>query len=115
MRIRFYQSLGKSVGLLSKLRQNNLFSYHKLIFLRLNINPQSFGGGIDVNSIYCNVVNLLENQYSRYGSPKDNPKTFSKPQMGLNVDYNFPKELSKKWGFLRKIYNPIFSSAHFIP
>lgn len=90
-----------------------LFLTFILFLNHLEAQNQSFGGGIGVNSIYCNGVNLIENQYSRYGSTKDNPKAFSKPQMNLNVDYNFPTELSKKWRFLRKIYNPIFSSAHF--
>ncbi len=74
---------------------------------------QSFGGGIGINSIYSNGVNLQEYRNSRLGSPDDKPKELSKPQVSLNVDYNFPTQLSKKWGLIRKIYNPIFSHAHF--
>ena len=85
-----------------------------VLFLNyLNAQNQSFGGGIGINSIYSNGVNLQEYRNSRLGSPAGKPKEFSKPQVSLNVDYNFPTELSKKWGFIRKIYNPIFSHAHF--
>lgn len=85
-----------------------------VLFLNhLQAQNQSFGGGIGINSIYCNGANLQENRNSRLGSEGGNPKSFSKPQVSLNVDYNFPTELSKKWGFIGKIYNPIFSHAHF--
>ena len=85
-----------------------------VLFLNhLHAQNQSFGGGIGINFIYCNGANLQEYRNSRLGSEGSNPKSFSKPQVSLNVDYNFPTELSEKWGLIGKIYNPIFSHAHF--
>lgn len=84
-----------------------------LILNNLGAQNQSFGGGIGINSIYCNGANLQGYRNSRLGPENGNPKSFSKPQVSLNVDYNFPTTMSKKWGLLSKIYNPIFSHAHF--
>ncbi len=88
------------------------FLLFSLLSNYLNAQNQSFGGGMGINSLYSNGVNLQEYSHSRYGSPQDKPQAFSKPQVSLNVDYNFPTELSKKWGLLQRIYNPLFSKAH---
>jgi hypothetical protein len=101
---------------------NTLFISRKLFFLlvvtffsyQLDAQNQSFGGGIGINSLLANGVNLSQNGRSRLGSPDENQKAFSKPQMSLNIDYNFPNKLSNKWSnkWLGKIYNPIFSNPH---
>ncbi len=83
-----------------------------VFFLFLNdvkAQNQSFGGGIGVNSLFSNGVNLQEKNNLRSGL-YNTQKTFGKPQLSLNIDYNFPNKLSNK--MLAKIYNPIFSSPH---
>ncbi len=76
----------------------------------MNAQNQSFGGGIGINTLFSNGVNLQEKRNARLGSDDVFPKAFSKPQMSLNIDYNFPNKLTNKW--LGKIYNPIFSNPH---
>ncbi len=87
------------------------FFFVFVLFLNdLDAQNQSFGGGIGINSLISNGVNLQEKNNSRLSSDDVFPKAFSKPQLSLNIDYNFPNKLSNKW--LGKIYNPIFSNPH---
>ncbi len=79
-------------------------------FISYQSNAQSaaFGGGIGINSIFGNGVVLPQNKAYRLGSGTSTQKAFSKPQMSLTIDYNFPSSVANKWlGF---IYNPIFSN-----
>ncbi len=71
---------------------------------------QSIGGGIGVNSLLGNGVNLTEKSLSRAGSPASTKNQFSKPQVSLNIDYNLPNKLPKS--LLARLYNPIFGHRH---
>ena len=84
-----------------------IFSF---FFLQSYAQNQSLGGGIGINSLFSNGVNLPANQVSRFSLNNSYKRSFSKPQMSLNIDYNFPNSLSNKW--LGRIYNPIFSNPH---
>jgi hypothetical protein len=81
-----------------------LVSYH------LYAQNQSFGAGIGINSLFSNGVNLPENPIARLPLTMNTKKSLSKPQMSLNVEYNFPNRVSNKW--LGRIYNPVFSNPH---
>ncbi len=86
------------------------FLVFALFLNELNAQNQSFGGGIGINSLFSNGVNLQQKRDARLGSDNVNQKAFSKPQLSLNIDYNFANKLSNKW--LGRIYNPIFSNPH---
>jgi hypothetical protein len=98
--------------------ENFLLITKKSLFLLLfafflnqsNAQNQSFGGGIGLNSLFSNGVNLKQNAGYRLGLPSNTQKAFSKPQLSLSIDYNFPNKLSNNW--LGRFYNPIFASSH---
>ena len=91
--------------------KKTFFFFVFVLFLNnLDAQNQSFGGGIGINSLISNGVNLQAKNNSRLGADYVVSKSFSKPQLSLNIDYNFPNKLSNKW--LGKIYNPIFSNPH---
>ncbi len=71
---------------------------------------QSIGGGIGVNSLFGNGVNLMDKSTSRFGSPAATKNQFSQPQVSLNIDYNLPSKLPKS--LLARLYNPIFGPKH---
>ncbi len=81
-----------------------------LFFSSIHAQNQSFGAGIGINSLFSNGVNLPENPTARLPLTMNAKKSLSKPQMSLNVEYNFPNHLSNKW--LGRIYNPVFSNPH---
>lgn len=91
-------------------RKLSFFIVIIFFFHELQAQNQSLGGGIGINTLYSNGVNLSQNQTSRLAVVDDSKRTFSKPQMSLNIDYNFPNIL--KSNLLGRIYNPIFSSHH---
>lgn len=87
-----------------------LFFVFVLFLNGIDAQNQSFGGGIGINTLFSNGVNLQEKRNSPLSSDDVFPKAFGKPHLSLNIDYNFPNKLSNKW--LGKIYNPIFSNQH---
>ncbi len=100
-----------SIENILRIAKKSFFFFVFSLFLNhLDAQNQSFGGGIGLNSLLGNGVNLYVNGNSRLGSDDVSNKVFSTPQLSLNIDYNFPNKLSNKW--LGKIYNPIFSNPH---
>jgi hypothetical protein len=68
----------------------------------------SFGSGIGLNMLRSNDLNLSSGINTK--TTNDQYAIIGKPRLSLNIDYNFPREISSKW--FKKIYNPIFSNAH---
>jgi hypothetical protein len=67
----------------------------------------SFGSGLGLNILRSDDI----------VSPSINAKTTTKnyaligqPRLSLNIDYNFPREISQP--FLKRLYNPLFSKQH---
>ena len=91
-------------------KKSFFFLVFSLFLTHLNAQNQSLGGGIGLNSLLSNGVNLIEKSTSRVGTPTATKNQFSQPQVSLNIDYNFPNKISNNW--LGKIYNPIFGHRH---
>ena len=80
------------------------------LLTQANAQNQSIGGGIGINSLLGNGVNLLDKSTSWFGSPAATKNQFSQPQMSLNIDYNLPNKLPRS--LLARLYNPIFGPRH---
>lgn len=67
----------------------------------------SYGSGIGLNILRSddNVDNIINAR-----TTTDKNRIIGKPRLSLNIDYNFPREISSKW--LRKIYNPVFANPY---
>jgi hypothetical protein len=92
---------------------NGKFFIFYLIFFTLflpSLKAQyaSFGSGIGLNILMSDEPNNLNINNLRIS--QKNYTSIGQPSLSLNIDYNFPREITTK--FLSKIYNPIFSKQH---
>ncbi len=67
----------------------------------------SFGSGIGLNILHSDD-NFSTNPTAKLA--QNNYKIIGNPRLSLNIDYNFPREITGS--FLSKIYNPLFSNGH---
>ena len=67
----------------------------------------SFGSGIGLNILRSDDI---PNPLINAKTTTNNYALIGKPRLSLNIDYNFPREITTP--FLKRIYNPIFANAH---
>jgi hypothetical protein len=94
---------------------NNCFRFCFLIFFivfnafltPIKAQYASFGSGLGLNILRSDdIVTPLINAKTSI----KNYALVGKPSLSLNIDYNFPREITQP--FLKRIYNPLFSNQH---
>lgn len=68
----------------------------------------SYGSGIGVNILRSDDLRTLNAPNVR--NSQEVGKIIGQPSLSLNIDYNFPREITSKW--LKRLYNPVFANPY---